>query len=39
MIERESIMAEKGIIYMVKSIMPWTEPLGTPGCTGAKTEQ
>ena len=38
MIECESIMADKGLIYMVKSIGPRTEPWGTPECTGAKSE-
>ena len=32
-------MADKGIVYMVKSIGPRTEPGGTPECTGAKAEQ
>ena len=32
-------MADKGLIYMVKSIEPRTEPRGTPECTGAKAEQ
>ena len=39
MIECESIMADKGITYMVKRIGPITEPWGTPDCTGAKAEQ
>ena len=39
MIECESIMADKGLIYMVKRIGPRTEPWGTPECTGAKSEQ
>ena len=39
MIECESIMADKGLIYMVRSIGPRTEPWGTPECTGAKSEQ
>ena len=39
MIECESIMADEGLIYMVKSIGPRTEPRGTPECTGAKSEQ
>ena len=32
-------MADKGLIYVVKSIGPRTEPWGTPECTGAKAEQ
>ena len=32
-------MADKGLIYMVKSKGPRTEPWGTPECTGAKSEQ
>ena len=32
-------MADKGLLYMVKSIGPRTEPCGTPECTGAKAEQ
>ena len=32
-------MADKGLIYMVKSIGQRTEPRGTPECTGAKAEQ
>ena len=39
MIECESIMADKGLIYMVKRIGPRTEPWGTPECTGTKAEQ
>ena len=39
MTECESTMADKGLIYMVKSIGSRTEPWGTPGCTGAKEEQ
>ena len=39
MIECKSIMADKGLIYMVKSIGPRIEPRGTPECTGAKAEQ
>ena len=39
MIECESIMADKGLIYMVKRIGPRMEPWGTPECTGAKAEQ
>ena len=39
MIECESMMADKGLIYKVKSIEPRTEPWGTPVCTGAKVEQ
>ena len=39
MIECESIMADIGLIYMVKSIGPRTAPWGTPECTGAKAEQ
>ena len=39
MIECESIMADRGLIYMVKSIGPRTEPWGTLVCTGAKAEQ
>ena len=39
MIECESIIADKGLIYMVKNIWPRTEPRGTPECTGAKSEQ
>ena len=39
MIECESIVADKGLIYMVKSIGPRTEPQGTPECTGEKAEQ
>ena len=38
MIECELIMADKGLIYMAKSIGPRTEPRGTPGCTGTKAE-
>ena len=32
-------MADKGLIYMVKSIGPRTEPQQTPECTGAKSEE
>ena len=39
MIECESIMADKGLKYMVKNIGPITEPWGKPECTGAKAEQ
>ena len=39
MIECESIMADKGLICIVKSIGPRTEPRGTPERTGAKAEQ
>ena len=39
MIECESIMANKGLIYIAKSIGPRTEPCGIPKCTGAKSEQ
>ena len=39
MIECESIMADKGLIYMVKSIRPRTEPWGTPACTCVNAEQ
>ena len=39
MIECESIMADNSLIYMVKSIEPRTEPLGTPECTGSMAEQ
>ena len=31
--------ADKGLIYMVKSIKPRTEPCGSPECIGAKAEQ
>ena len=33
------VMADKSLIYMVKSIEPRSEPRGTPECTGAKAEQ
>ena len=39
MIEIESIMADKALVYMVRSMGPRTEPWGTPECTGAKAEQ
>ena len=39
MIECESIMADKGLIHMVKRIGPRTEPWGTPECTWVKAEQ
>ena len=39
MIECESIMAVKVIIYMVRSIGPRTETCGTPECTGENAEQ
>ena len=39
MIECELIMADKGLVYMVKSVGPRTEPCGTPECAGAKAEQ
>ena len=39
MIECESIMADKGLIYRVKSIGPRTEPREATECTGAKEEQ
>ena len=39
MIECESIMADEGSIYIVKSIGRKTEHCGTPECTGAKSEQ
>ena len=39
MIECESIMADKGLVYMVKSIGPRTERWGTPECTWVKAEQ
>ena len=32
-------MADKGLIYIVKSIGPRTEPWGTPVCTGEKAER
>ena len=32
-------MVDKGLIYMVKSIGPRTEPRGTPEFTGAKAER
>ena len=38
-IERKSIMADKGLIYMVKRIGPRTETCGTPEGTRAKAEQ
>ena len=38
-IECESIMAVKVIIYMVRSIGPRTETSGAPVCAGAKAEQ
>ena len=39
MIECESIMVDKRLIYMDKSMGPRTEPRGTPESTGAKAEQ
>ena len=39
MIECDSIMADKGLVFMVKSIGPRTEPRGAPECTGAKAGQ
>ena len=32
-------MADKGLIYNVKSKGPNTYPYGTPECTGVKAEQ
>ena len=32
-------MADKGLIYIAKSMGPRTEPGGTPECAGAKAEQ
>ena len=39
MIECESIMADKGLIYIVKRIGPSTDPCGTSEFTGAKARQ
>ena len=39
MIECESIIADKGLLYMVKRIGPRTEPWGTLECSGVKAEQ
>ena len=39
MIECESILADKGWIYMVRSIGSRTEPWGTPEYNWAKAEQ
>ena len=36
MIEGESIMADKVLVHLVKSIGPRTEPRGAPECTGAR---
>ena len=38
-IECESIMADKGLIYMMKSIGRRTEPRGIPEITGVETEK